>query len=141
MLSPTCQVVLVSPPPDEPDAWSIDAIIVGLTHMPHFWYSSTWIFMPSPPHAQYWRLTLVPVPPFLSLLDKQVRYHDIHHWYPECNYGQYTMLWDWLMGSLKPYPVEKSGANREENGGGGRNAATDAALAGKAVAENKEKAG
>ena len=36
----------------------------------------------------------------------QVRYHDIHHWYPECNYGQYTMLWDWLMGSLKPYPTD-----------------------------------
>eukprot|EP00953_Heterococcus_sp_UTEX-ZZ885_P037902 19460-Heterococcus_DN1.PRE.3 len=23
-----------------------------------------------------------------------VRYHDIHHWYPDCNYGQYSMLWD-----------------------------------------------
>ncbi|CAN0527724.1 unnamed protein product, partial [Ectocarpus sp. 8 AP-2014] len=36
-----------------------------------------------------------------------VRYHDIHHWYPECNYGQYTMLWDWVMGSLKPYPADE----------------------------------
>lgn len=38
----------------------------------------------------------------------EVRYHDIHHWYPECNYGQYTMLWDWIMGSLKPYPKDDS---------------------------------
>ncbi|CAM9340719.1 unnamed protein product, partial [Choristocarpus tenellus] len=34
----------------------------------------------------------------------QVRYHDVHHWYPESNYGQYTVLWDWVMGSFKPYP-------------------------------------
>jgi sterol desaturase/sphingolipid hydroxylase (fatty acid hydroxylase superfamily) len=34
----------------------------------------------------------------------QVKYHDIHHWFPESNYGQYIMLWDRLMGSFKPYP-------------------------------------
>jgi sterol desaturase/sphingolipid hydroxylase (fatty acid hydroxylase superfamily) len=25
----------------------------------------------------------------------KVLYHDIHHWYPDCNYSQYTMLWDY----------------------------------------------
>lgn len=34
----------------------------------------------------------------------QVKYHDIHHWFPESNYGQYIMLWDRLMGSFKSYP-------------------------------------
>eukprot|EP00164_Ancoracysta_twista_P006883 GFYU01009687.1.p1 GENE.GFYU01009687.1~~GFYU01009687.1.p1 ORF type:complete len:269 (+),score=74.48 GFYU01009687.1:169-975(+) len=34
----------------------------------------------------------------------QVRYHDIHHWYPNSNYGQYTMTWDHIFGSFKPYP-------------------------------------
>lgn len=94
--------------------------------------------MPSPPGAQ--RQHWVTLPPFSSLRVLQVRYHDIHHWYPECNYGQYTMLWDWLMGSLKPYPVEK-GSVGEHNGGSGSIPANDAALAGSASTENKEKAG
>lgn len=34
----------------------------------------------------------------------QVRFHDIHHWFPESNYGQYIMLWDHVFGSFKPYP-------------------------------------
>ncbi len=65
----------------------------------------------------------------------QVRYHDIHHWYPECNYGQYTMLWDWLMGSLKPYPEDGSAK------GSGKLAASDGLPAGGSAAENKEKTG
>mmetsp|Transcript_9723 Transcript_9723/g.13392 ORF Transcript_9723/g.13392 Transcript_9723/m.13392 type:complete len:257 (+) Transcript_9723:146-916(+) len=32
-----------------------------------------------------------------------VKVHDVHHRLPESNYGQYIMLWDWLMGSYKPY--------------------------------------
>lgn len=40
----------------------------------------------------------------------QVKYHDIHHWFPESNYGQYIMLWDRLMGSFKPYPTQTKGA-------------------------------
>lgn len=61
---------------------------------------------------------MVPSRPSSSLLVPQVRYHDIHHWYPECNYGQYTMLWDWVMGSLKPYPEESNGdgVNGQANG-------------------------
>ncbi len=35
----------------------------------------------------------------------QVRFHDIHHWFPESNYGQYIMLWDHAFGSFKPYPA------------------------------------
>lgn len=34
----------------------------------------------------------------------QVRYHDLHHWDIKFNYGQYTMVMDWLMGTFKPYP-------------------------------------
>jgi len=41
----------------------------------------------------------------------QVKYHDIHHWFPKSNYGQYTMLWDHIFGSFKPYPVEGSKEN------------------------------
>lgn len=32
-----------------------------------------------------------------------VAVHDVHHRLPESNYGQYTMLWDWLQGSYRPY--------------------------------------
>eukprot|EP01102_Stenamoeba_stenopodia_P017284 TRINITY_DN6172_c0_g1_i1.p1 TRINITY_DN6172_c0_g1~~TRINITY_DN6172_c0_g1_i1.p1 ORF type:complete len:295 (+),score=51.14 TRINITY_DN6172_c0_g1_i1:194-1078(+) len=36
----------------------------------------------------------------------QVKAHDVHHWYPTCNYGQYTMIWDHIMGSFRPYPKD-----------------------------------
>eukprot|EP01134_Creolimax_fragrantissima_P002242 CFRG2242T1 len=36
-----------------------------------------------------------------------VKYHDIHHWFPDSNYGQYTMLWDHVFGWFKPYPEDK----------------------------------
>ncbi|EWM22932.1 c-5 sterol desaturase [Nannochloropsis gaditana] len=49
----------------------------------------------------------------------QVRYHDVHHWFPESNYGQYLMLWDHIFGSFKPYPEEK-GAVSGGGGGGGK---------------------
>ncbi len=32
-----------------------------------------------------------------------VKVHDVHHRLPESNYGQYTMLWDVLFGSYRPY--------------------------------------
>ena len=32
----------------------------------------------------------------------QSKYHDIHHWYPDSNYGQYIMLWDHVFGWFKP---------------------------------------
>lgn len=68
----------------------------------------------------------------------KVRYHDIHHWYPECNYGQYTMMWDWLMGSLKPYPKDDDSGEKSDRSlkfpvGGGP--------VGSIASENKEKAG
>lgn len=37
----------------------------------------------------------------------QVRYHDLHHWYPGKNFGQYIMLWDKLFGFFRPYPQSK----------------------------------
>lgn len=72
----------------------------------------------------------------------QVRYHDIHHWYPECNYGQYTMLWDWLMGSLKPYPEDAEGGSGKGSGGdSGKLPPSEGMPASAAAAENKEKTG
>jgi len=32
-----------------------------------------------------------------------VKAHDTHHWYPDANYSQYTVLWDVILGSFKPY--------------------------------------
>mmetsp|Transcript_15495 Transcript_15495/g.35893 ORF Transcript_15495/g.35893 Transcript_15495/m.35893 type:complete len:367 (-) Transcript_15495:262-1362(-) len=29
--------------------------------------------------------------------------HDVHHRIPQSNYGQYTMFWDWVFGSYRPY--------------------------------------
>jgi sterol desaturase/sphingolipid hydroxylase (fatty acid hydroxylase superfamily) len=37
----------------------------------------------------------------------QVRYHDLHHWSPKRNFGQYTMLWDVIMGTFQRYPEPK----------------------------------
>jgi sterol desaturase/sphingolipid hydroxylase (fatty acid hydroxylase superfamily) len=37
----------------------------------------------------------------------QVKFHDIHHWYPDANFGQYTMFWDRVFGWFKPYPSDK----------------------------------
>lgn len=34
----------------------------------------------------------------------QVRYHDLHHWNVNYNFGQYTMLWDRVWGWYTPYP-------------------------------------
>lgn len=45
--------------------------------------------------------------PVLSCI-YQVRYHDIHHWFPDSNYGQYIMLWDHVFASFKPYPETAS---------------------------------
>jgi len=28
-------------------------------------------------------------------------YHDLHHWFPDANFGQYIMLWDVVFGSFK----------------------------------------
>jgi sterol desaturase/sphingolipid hydroxylase (fatty acid hydroxylase superfamily) len=39
----------------------------------------------------------------------QVKFHDIHHWYPDSNYGQYTVLWDYIFGWFKPYPNDQRG--------------------------------
>lgn len=29
--------------------------------------------------------------------------HDVHHRIPQSNYGQYTMLWDWVFGTYRAY--------------------------------------
>lgn len=36
-----------------------------------------------------------------------VKVHDVHHRIPESNYGQYTMFWDRLFGSFRPYDHNK----------------------------------
>jgi len=38
-----------------------------------------------------------------------VRAHDQHHAVPNTNYGQYIMLWDWVMGTFKPHPCDTVG--------------------------------
>mmetsp|Transcript_2012 Transcript_2012/g.5935 ORF Transcript_2012/g.5935 Transcript_2012/m.5935 type:complete len:250 (-) Transcript_2012:241-990(-) len=43
--------------------------------------------------------------PFFSSI-YQVKYHDIHHWDPSVNFGQYTMLWDHVFSSFRAYPGE-----------------------------------
>ena len=43
-----------------------------------------------------------------------MRNHDVHHWFPESNYGQYLMLWDHVFGSFKPYPEKQGGVNKGE---------------------------
>jgi sterol desaturase/sphingolipid hydroxylase (fatty acid hydroxylase superfamily) len=52
----------------------------------------------------------------------QVKYHDVHHWYPNSNYGQYTMLWDWICGSFKDHPsnlpARSADAKPVQNGNG-----------------------
>jgi sterol desaturase/sphingolipid hydroxylase (fatty acid hydroxylase superfamily) len=32
--------------------------------------------------------------------------HDVHHRMPQCNYGQYIMLWDHFFGTYRPYLSE-----------------------------------
>ena len=32
-----------------------------------------------------------------------VKYHDIHHRLPETNYSQYTMCWDHVWNTFRPY--------------------------------------
>lgn len=36
-----------------------------------------------------------------SFFGYRVANHDIHHWYPICNYGQYTMIYDRIFGTYK----------------------------------------
>ena len=49
----------------------------------------------------------------------QVRYHDIHHYDPIWNYGQYIMLWDALTGTFRPEKndtsIQSSPSKSKEN--------------------------
>eukprot|EP00956_Cyclotella_meneghiniana_P016273 scaffold25615_cov45-Cyclotella_meneghiniana.AAC.7 len=31
------------------------------------------------------------------------KHHDVHHRIPQCNYGQYTVLWDRVFGTFREY--------------------------------------
>lgn len=31
------------------------------------------------------------------------KHHDVHHRIPQCNYGQYTVLWDRIFGTFRDY--------------------------------------
>lgn len=39
----------------------------------------------------------------------EVRAHDVHHRLPKSNYGQYTMVWDRLLGTYRPYSTAQQG--------------------------------
>lgn len=41
--------------------------------------------------------------PYTSIIIYDSKAHDVHHRIPQSNYGQYTMLWDTIMGSYRPY--------------------------------------
>lgn len=44
----------------------------------------------------------------------QVKFHDIHHWYPDANYGQYSMLWDRVFGWFRaPDDDDDDGARKK----------------------------
>jgi sterol desaturase/sphingolipid hydroxylase (fatty acid hydroxylase superfamily) len=38
-----------------------------------------------------------------------VKVHDVHHRLPESNYGQYTMFWDYILGSYRSYEQNSKG--------------------------------
>jgi len=44
--------------------------------------------------------------PFTSIPIFAVRAHDTHHAIPNTNYGQYIMLWDYVMGTFKLHPQD-----------------------------------
>ena len=44
--------------------------------------------------------------PFTDVPIFGVRAHDTHHAIPNSNYGQYIMLWDWVMGTFRPHPQD-----------------------------------
>lgn len=45
--------------------------------------------------------------PFAEIPIFGVRAHDTHHAVPNSNYGQYTMFWDYVMGTFKYHPYDK----------------------------------
>jgi sterol desaturase/sphingolipid hydroxylase (fatty acid hydroxylase superfamily) len=45
----------------------------------------------------------------------EVRNHDIHHRKPDCNFGQYTMFWDYLAGTYCAYDKTLSINGDEED--------------------------
>ena len=52
---------------------------------------------------------------FISSAVYNVKNHDVHHRLPESNYGQYIVLWDWLMGSYRPYTEKGEGAEGSDD--------------------------
>jgi len=44
--------------------------------------------------------------PFTNVPIFGVRAHDTHHAIPNSNYGQYIMLWDWVMGTFRLHPQD-----------------------------------
>uniref|UniRef100_A0A7S0LJB0 Fatty acid hydroxylase domain-containing protein n=1 Tax=Coccolithus braarudii TaxID=221442 RepID=A0A7S0LJB0_9EUKA len=44
--------------------------------------------------------------PFTRVPIFGVRAHDTHHVIPNSNYGQYIMLWDYVMGTFRPHPMD-----------------------------------
>ena len=50
-----------------------------------------------------------------TLLVYDVRAHDVHHRLPRSNYGQYIMLWDWVMGTYKAHPMDDGQKERVDH--------------------------
>ena len=46
--------------------------------------------------------------PFTNIPIFGVRAHDTHHAIPNSNYGQYIMLWDYVMGTFRPHPHDSA---------------------------------
>ena len=44
----------------------------------------------------------------------EVRSHDVHHRLPKSNYGQYTQLWDVLLGTFRRYDENYPGGSSDK---------------------------
>ena len=47
----------------------------------------------------------------------EVRSHDVHHRLPTSNYGQYTQVWDRLLGTFRPYSDAPQGPSGSPSAG------------------------
>lgn len=54
--------------------------------------------------------------PFTSVPIFAVRAHDTHHAIPNCNYGQYIMLWDYVMGTYRAHPQDPGSVESDRKG-------------------------
>lgn len=70
--------------------------------------------------------------PFTNVPIFGVRAHDTHHAIPNTNYGQYIMLWDYVMGTFRPHPLDPNSVESQRTGKAEPEADSGAAAAGAA---------